>query len=116
VVIGWGSQVRMGWEASWKARAGKHTSRILLHHGVSFEFTKKNRVRLLLVMERLNCNGDLHDEIHSEEHWCCLRDNGVDTGESVRNHYVTVSLHPPALSRLIHESHSTHVLLTGRWQ
>jgi hypothetical protein len=35
------------------------------------------------VMERVNCDGDVHDEIHSENHWVCLREAGKDTGVSV---------------------------------
>ena len=93
VLENFATEVRMAWRACWKARAGKHTSRILYQYGISFDFTKRNRARLHIVMEKLNCSGDLHDEIHSESHWVCLRDEGVDTGASVRNHYITVDGH-----------------------
>ena len=58
--------------------------------GIAYDFIKSGkRARLRIVMERVNCDGDMHDEIHAEDHWACLRDNGVDTGVSVRSSYWT---------------------------
>ena len=88
------NEVRMGWHASWKTRTGKRTSRVLRMFGIAYNLTKNGkRAQLRIVMERVTCDGDMHDEIHAEEHWTCLRDNGVDTGASVRNQYVTVDGH-----------------------
>ena len=85
------NEVRMGWCASWKARAPqRRTSRVLRMFGIAYDFIKSGkRARLRIVMERVNCDGDMHDEIHAEDHWACLRDNGVDTGVSVRSSYWT---------------------------
>lgn len=88
------TEVRMGWLSSWKARAGKRTTRILRIFGVAYDYVRRGqKVRLRIVMERVNCDGDVHDEIHSEEYWVCLREAGKDTGVSVRNHFVTVDGH-----------------------
>ena len=85
------TEVRMGWRASWKARAGKKNTRVLRIFGVAFDFIRRGQqARLRIVMERVNCDGDVHDEIHSENHWICLREQGKDTGVSVRNHFITV--------------------------
>lgn len=44
--------------------------------GIAYNLTKNGkRAQLRIVMERVNCDGDMHDEIHAEEHWTCLRDN-----------------------------------------
>lgn len=68
------NEVRMGWLASWKTRTGKRTSRVLRMFGIAFNLTKNGkRAQLRIVMERVNCDGDMHDEIHAEEHWTCLR-------------------------------------------
>lgn len=68
------NEVRMGWLASWKTRTGKRTSRVLRMFGIAYNLTKNGkRAQLRIVMERVNCDGDMHDEIHAEEHWVCLR-------------------------------------------
>eukprot|EP01043_Picozoa_sp_COSAG02_P018636 COSAG02_NODE_875_length_16279_cov_199.143078_6_plen_331_part_00 len=68
------NEVRMGWLASWKTRTGKRTSRVLRMFGIAYNLTKnRKRAQLRIVMERVNCDGDMHDEIHAEEHWVCLR-------------------------------------------
>jgi hypothetical protein len=68
------NEVRMGWLASWKTRTGKQTSRVLRMFGIAYNLTKNcKRAQLRIVMERVNCDGDMHDEIHAEEHWVCLR-------------------------------------------
>ena len=68
------NEVRMGWLASWKTRTDKQTSRVLRMFGIAYNLTKnRKRAQLRIVMERVNCDGDMHDEIHAEEHWVCLR-------------------------------------------
>ena len=64
------NEVRMGWLASWKTRTDKQTSRVLRMFGIAYNLTKnRKRAQLRIVMERVNCDGDMHDEIHAEEHW-----------------------------------------------
>ena len=47
-------------------------SRICATLGVAHDATK-TRVRLHLLLEHVDCDGDLHDTIHGAKHWESLR-------------------------------------------
>lgn len=37
-----------------------------------------------MVMELLDCSGDIHDIIHGSDQWVQVRNNGLDTGAKLR--------------------------------
>lgn len=83
-------EVRMAWLASANARSGR-SSYIVSTHGISVSWPNGEGIgspELHLIMERLSCDGDLHDEIDRTENWILLRCNGVDTGAPFRNQLV----------------------------
>lgn len=83
-------EVRMAWLASANARSGK-SSFIVNTLGISVSWPNGEGVaspQLHLIMERLSCDGDLHDEIDRSDNWLLLRTNGVDTGAPFRNQLV----------------------------
>jgi serine/threonine protein kinase len=83
-------EVRMAWMAAESARSGR-SSHIVDTYGIAVSWESGPGVgdpQLHLVMERLSCEGDIHDEIDRTENWVLLRSNGVDTGASFRNQLV----------------------------
>lgn len=46
-------------------------------------------MNLHLVLENVECDGDLHDTVHDSDNWECLRSCGEDTGAKLKSHYAT---------------------------
>ena len=63
-------------------------SRLCATLGVAHD-ARKTHVRLHLVLESVDCDGDLHETIHGSEHWECLRSGGEDTGLKLKSRYAT---------------------------
>ena len=63
-------------------------SRLCATLGVAHD-ADKTRVNLHLVLENVECDGDLHDTVHDSDNWECLRSGGEDTGAKLKSHYAT---------------------------
>ena len=51
--------------------------------------SSETRVDLHLILERVECDGDLHDTIHDSDNWECLRSGGEDTGAKLKSRFAT---------------------------
>lgn len=69
-------------------RPPQKESRICATLGVAHDVSK-TCVNLHLVLEHVDCDGDLHDTIHSSDNWECLRSGGEDTGARLKSRYAT---------------------------
>ena len=81
------TEATVGWELGRRSRANKD-SRICATLGVAHDACA-SRVKLHLLLEHVNCDGDMHDTIHGAKHWDCLRSCGEDTGARLRGRYTT---------------------------
>lgn len=63
-------------------------SRLCETIGVAHDSTK-TRVNLHLILEHVECDGDLHDTLHGSDNWECVRSCGEDTGAKLKSRFVS---------------------------
>eukprot|EP00037_Helgoeca_nana_P022712 m.233422 g.233422 ORF g.233422 m.233422 type:complete len:647 (+) comp26090_c1_seq1:67-2007(+) len=81
-------EARMAWQASAQQREGvlSHICKMygVAVSGVSDAVAGGPRPKVHMVMELLDCSGDIHDVIHDSRQWVQVRHNGLDTGAKLR--------------------------------
>jgi hypothetical protein len=81
-------EARMAWQASAQQQEGvlSHICKMygVAVSGVADAVAGGPRPKVHMVMELLDCSGDIHDVIHDSRQWVQVRHNGLDTGAKLR--------------------------------